>query len=230
MKKEYLIFLGLMCVIHVPVFGQLYLRVETSPNIALSHNLLYNSASNYINPSQFYYRNGQFLRFKVGPYFHLGIGLQEESLNACASCLRYKRPDFLQLTEISYDYYLVKDSCTASLQASTMLLSIPAELGFTLRRKKSPWALTGNVRLHTYTFGYRSIQRLGDTVNLQRGYHFKDKASPNFFNWQASLGTSYRVNKRTFLSADLSWSNYQGFQSLKSIGLNIGLDYALIVP
>lgn len=230
MKKEYLIFLGLVCLTRLPVFGQLYLRVETSPNIALSHNLLYNSASNYINPSQFYYRNGQFLRLKVGTYFHVGIGLQEEWLNACASCLRYKRPDFLQLTEISYDYYLVKDSCTASLQARTMLLSIPAELGFTLRRKKSPWALTGNVRLHTYTFGYRSVQLLGDTINIQHNYQFKDKASPNFFNWQASLGASYRMNKRTFLSADLSWSNYQGFQSLKSIGLNIGLDYALIVP
>lgn len=230
MKKEYLIFLGLMFLVRLPVFGQLYLRVETGPNFALSHNLLYNSASNYINPSQFYYRNGQFLRFKVGPYFHVGIGLQEEWLTACASCLRYKRPDFLQLTLIRYDYYLVKDSCTASLQARTMLLSIPAELGFTLRRKKSPWALTGNVRLHTYTFGYRSVQLLGDTVNIQRNYQFKHKARDNFFNWQASLGTSYRLNKRTLLSADLSWSNYQGFQSLKSIGLNIGLDYALVKP
>jgi hypothetical protein len=230
MKKEYLIFLALMCLTRLSVFGQLYLRLETGPNVSLSQNPLYNSASNYINPSQFYYRNGQFLRFKVGPYFHVGIGLQEEWLNACASCLRYKRPDFLQLTEISYDYYLVNDSCTASLQARTMLLSIPAELGFTLPRKKSPWALSGNVRLHTYTFGYRSIQLLGDTVNIQRSYRFKDKASPNFFNWQASLGTSYRMNKRTFLSADLSWSNYQGFQSLKSIGLNIGLDYALTKP
>ncbi|MDX2068881.1 MAG: hypothetical protein SFV55_10675 [Haliscomenobacter sp.] len=230
MKKDYLIFLCLVSLTRLPVFGQFYLRVENGPNIALSHNLFYNSAGNYINPSQVYYRNGQFLRLKVGPYFHVGIGLQEEWLNACASCLRYKRPDFLEVTEISYDYYLVKDSCTARLQARTMLLSIPAELGFTLRRKKSPWALTGNVRLHTYTFGYRSVQLLGDTVNIQRNDHFKDKASPNFFNWQASLGASYRINKRTFLSADLSWSNYQGFQSLKSIGLNIGLDYVLIKP
>lgn len=230
MKKEYLIFLALMLLARLPVFGQLYLRVETGPNFALSQNQLFTSASNYINPSQFYYRNGQFLRFKVGPYFHVGIGLQEEWLNACASCLRYKRQDGPQLTEISYDYYLVKDSCTASLRARTMLLSIPAELGFTLRRKKSPWALTANAQLQTYTFGYRSVQLLGDTVNIQRSHHFKDKASPNFFNWQASLGTSYRLNKRTFLSADLSWSNYQGFQSLKSIGLNIGLDYAFYVP
>lgn len=233
MKKVYLTFVGLCCVAQVSVFGQLYLRVETGAAFSVSQVSIYpyhNGAANYLNPQQLYYRNAQLLRFRIGRFFHAGIGLQQEWLRGCASCLRYKRPDGLQLTEIYYDYFIVEDSCEAALRAKEMLLSVPAELGFTFRGKKSPWAVFANTRLQTYAFTYRRVQLVGDSVNIQRSHHFRNTTRitrPKFFNWQASLGASYSLNKRVLLSADLNWSNYRTYQLLKSVGLNIGLDYAL---
>lgn len=234
MKKLYLVFLGLCCIAKVPAFAQLYVRVETGAALSVSQvptYPYYNGASSYINPQQLYYRSAQLLRYRIGRFFHVGLGLQQEWLRGCASCLRYKRPDGLQLGLIYYDYYIVEDSCAAALRAKTMLLSVPAELGFTFRGKKSPWAVFANARLQTYSFRYRRVQLMGDTVNIQRSERYRNSTRitrPKFFNWQASLGTSYSLSKRVLLSADVNWSNYQTYQSLKSIGLNIGLDYALI--
>lgn len=226
MKKLYLSFLGLCCIAQVSVFGQLYVRVEIAPSIFLPSKVW----KRYIDSYQPYYKNGQFLRLKMGKYFYAGIGIQEEQIYSCADCLMNKKPDYLQLTEISrYNYVIVNDSCTAKMLGKTTSLTIPLELGFTYRHKKTPLGLNVNARI--YGFGRRDqiFSIRGDTVSIDNHYTFKHKSLYKYVNWQVAGGASYRLNKRTFLSADLAWSTY-GFTEDHAVGINIGLDYALIKP
>lgn len=229
MKKVYLTFVVLFFISHVYVFGQLFVRVETAPTLYLPPRFN-KSAGNYINPYQLFYKNGQFLRLKMGKFFYVGIGIQEEQLYSCADCLQYKKPERqLQLTEEGYNYVVENDSCTARLLGRTRRLFIPMEIGYTYHRKKSPLGLNINARI--YGFG-RSDHRFsirGDTVSIDDHYTLRHKSLFKYVNWQLAAGASYRLNKRTFLSADLAWSTYW-LRRDQAIGLNIGLDYALTKP
>lgn len=226
MKKIRLIFLGLFCAAQVSVFGQLYVRVETAPTMYLPSK----GWKKYIDSYQLHYKNGQFLRLKMGKYFYAGIGIQEEQIFSCADCLMNKKPDYLQLAEISrYNYVAVDDSCTARSLRTTTSLTIPLELGFTYRRKKSPLGLNVNARIYGFGHKKQTTRIRGDTVFIDNQFTYKYKSLYKHVDWQLAAGASYRLNKRTFLSADLAWTTYW-LSDDHAIGINIGLDYALTKP
>lgn len=226
MKKTYLLALGLIFIAPVSSFGQLYLRVETAPSIFLSPKNAWSIF--YLNPYQIYYRSGQFLRYRIDKRFYLGIGFQQETLNGCIECLKYRKPNWL--AQLSYDMFYVKaqDSCVASSRGMTSHLNIPLEIGYTYRRKKSPWGINLNTRINLYTYSEQNTKFRGDTVKMDIEYKGHEWIVPRFIDLNMALGISYRANKRVFISADL------GTQITNSrsrfIGLNIGLDYALIKP
>lgn len=226
MKKTYLLTLGLIFFAPVFSFGQLYLRVETAPSIYLPPK---NSGSIfYLNPYQIYYRSGQFLRYRIDKRFYLGIGVQQEALNGCIDCLKYRKPT--RVLQLSYGIFYVKaqDSCVATLIGATSRLNIPLEIGYTYRRKKSPWGINLNTRINLYSYSEQQTKFRGDTVKIDIEYKGHEWIVPRFIDLNMALGISYRANKRVFISADL------GTQITTSrsrfIGLNIGLDYALTKP
>lgn len=226
MKKEYLIFFGLVCLTHLPVFGQLYLRVETAPSIYLPPK--YSGSMFYLNPYQIYYRSGQFLRYRIDKHFYLGIGVQQETLNGCIECLKYRKPT--RVLQLSYDNFYVKarDSCVASSRGMTSRLNIPLEIGYTYRRKKSPWGINLNTRINLYTYSEQNTKFRGDTIKIDIEYKGHEWIVPRFIDLNMALGISYRANKRVFISADLG-TQITASRS-RFIGLNIGLDYALTKP
>ena len=229
MKKEYLILLGLMYLTRLPVFGQLYLRIETAPSIYLPPK---NSGSIfYLNPYQIYYRSGQFLRYRIDKRFYLGIGVQQETLNGCIECLKYRKPN--RLAQISYDMFYIKaqDSCVASSRGMTSHLNIPLEIGYTYRRKKSPWAIDLNTRINVYSYSEEHMKFRGDTVKIDIDSKWHEWIASHSIDLSMAIGISYRGNKRVFLSADLVTRVIRPspFRP-RFIGLNIGLDYALMKP
>ena len=229
MKKTYLLALGLIFFAPVFSFGQLYLRVETAPSMYLPLQNL--GSVSYLNPYQIYYRNGQFLRYRIDKHVYLGIGVQQEALTGCIECLKYQKPT--RLLQLSYDSFYVKaqDSCVAASRGTTSQLNVPLEIGYTYRRKKSPWGIDLSTRINVYSYGEQHTKFRGDTVMIDIDYKRHEWITSHSIDWSMALGISYRANKRVFLSADLisRFISPYNFQP-RFIGLNIGLDYALIKP
>ena len=229
MKKTYLVALGLIFIAPVFSFGQLYLRVETAPSIYLPPK---NSGPIfYLNPYQVYYRSGQFLRYRIDKHFYLGIGVQQETLNGCIECLKYRKPN--RLAQLSYDIFYVKaqDSCVATLRGMTSRINIPLEIGYTYRRKKSPWAIDLNTRINVYSNSEEHMKFRGDTVKIDIDSKWHEWIASHSIDLSMALGISYRANKRVFLSADLVTRVIRPSPfGPRFIGLNIGLDYALMKP
>ena len=229
MKKTYLLALGLIFIAPVFSFGQLYLRVETAPSIFLPPKYL--GPMFYINPYQISYRSGQFFRYRIDKHVYLGIGVQQEALTGCIECLKYQEPT--RRLQLSYDMYYVKDqdSCVASSRGITSRLIIPFEIGYTYRRKKSPWGINLNTRINLYSYSEQHTKLRGDTIKIDFEYKKHEWITFHSIDWSMALGISYRANKRVFLSADLvsRFIHPYNFRQ-RFIGLNIGLDYALIKP
>lgn len=229
MKKTYLFALGLIFIAPVSIFGQLYLRVETAPSVYLP---LKNSGTLfYLNPGQIYYRSGQFLRYRIDKRFYLGIGVQQETLTGCVECLKYRKPN--RLAQLSYDVFYIKaqDSCVASSRGMTSHLNIPLEIGYTYRRKKSPWGIDLNTRINVYSFSEEHTKFRGDTVKFDINYKGHEWITAHSIDLSMAVGISYRANKRIFLSADLVTRVIRPSPfGPRFIGLNIGLDYALMRP
>lgn len=229
MKKTYLLALGLTFFAPVFSFGQLYLRVETAPSIYLP---LKNSGTLfYLNPGQIYYRSGQFLRYRIDKHVYLGIGVQQETLTGCAECLKYQKPN--RFAQLSYDMFYVKaqDSCVAASRSGASQLNVPLEIGYTYRRKKSPWGINLNTRINLYSYSEQHTKFRGDTVKFDINYKGHEWITAHSIDLSMAVGISYRANKKVFLSADLVTQVIRPSPfGPRFVGLNIGLDYALIKP
>jgi len=214
-------------------FGQVMLRFESSSCIYLP-NQAYNKLANvYRNPYQLYYRNGQFLSVIVRKYFYLGLGTQEELIQAHTSKLKYQKPPkdtrMLQLIEPNYTIDPVVRQGT--LQGYYQKFIIPLEIGYRFYKKKKPLGFDANVRVNILSWERKRINVNGDSLSYEAKLSYYNKIDLHYWKeieWQITAGAFYKLNKRTSFSSGLTFGLQNGWSRSKFFGLNMGLNYAII--